>query len=83
MLKSNSEVRQDTPEFLTANLSKMYIVALDLKYFSLHSFHLMLIKQVVNLKNVGAGNYRTDLNGALLESWAATLDVAFILKPIC
>ena len=65
LLKSNNEVRQDTPDFLTSkSLIVTYYRIRSRNIFSLHIFCLVLTEQVIDLRKVRIENlnFRTDLS---------------------
>ena len=94
-LSLNIKARHDIPEFLTANLSSIHVIAFDIDWkrniFSSHNLFAqycwMLIKQLINLRKVRTENlkFRTESdrssksNGCLVSY---TSNIAFHLRPI-
>ena len=74
----NIKARLQIPEFLTATLWSIHLIAFYLDWswniFFSHNFCLMLIKHLINLKKVRTKNlkFRTDLQDQVIDGWSVT-----------
>ena len=85
LLNLNIRAKQDIPEFLTANLLLIHSITVDIDWswniFSSPIFCSMLIKQLIDLRNVTTENLkcRTDLPDQCIGDWSITQEMIILI----